>query len=227
LYIDPLTAHRFIKNIEATGKRRVGTFSFLHSISNTLEMRPLLRVRKGDFSEISEFMNVHESEFLCEVPEDWDLEFDDFLRSVKTAKLFEAWINEMIEDDIMGKFGVAPGELRGRLNIADWLIYAIQELALLLGKKDLLKEIRKTRTRLKYGVREELLPLVKLKNIGRVRARRLHKAGLKSLADLKKVPLQSLKKIIGPNIAIGIKDQLGEKVDDRLKPKKSTQTTLG
>jgi helicase len=227
LYIDPLTAHKFIKNIEVSGKRKANTFSFLHSISNTLEMRPLLRVRRSDLSEINEFISLHESGFLCEVPEEWDLEFDDFLRSVKTAKFFEAWMNETTEDDIMGKLGVAPGELRGRLNIADWLIYAIQELALLLGKKELLKEIRKIRTRLKYGVREELLPLVKLRGVGRARARRLYKARLKSLKDLKKVPLPTLQKVIGQNIAVQIKEQLGEEVDPKLKPKKSRQTTLG
>lgn len=227
LYIDPLTAHNFIKNIERTGRRRTSTFSFLHLMSNTLEMRPLLRMRKGDFSEINEFISLHRSEFLCEVPEDWDMEFDNFLRSVKTAKLFEAWINEMAEDGIMGKLGVAPGELRGRLNIADWLIYAIQELALLLGNKKLLKEVRKTRIRLKYGVREELLSLVKIRGIGRVRARKLYKARLKSPSDLKKVPLPTLQKVIGPNIAVQIKEQLGEKVDPKLKPKKSRQTTLG
>jgi helicase len=227
LYIDPLTAHKFIKSIEQAGNRKISTFSFLHLISNTLEMRPLLRMRKGDFSEINEFTSLHRSEFLCEVPEDWDMEFDNFLRSVKTAKLFEAWINEMVEDGIMGKLGVAPGELRSRLNISDWLIYAIQELTLLLGKKELLKEIRKTRTRLKYGVREELLSLVKIRGIGRVRARKLYKARLKSPSDLKKVPLPTLQKVIGPNIAVQIKEQLGEKVDPKLKPKKSRQTTLG
>ncbi len=226
LYIDPLTAHNFIKNIEVADKKHVKHFSFLHAISSTLEMRPMLRVRTGDFAELNEFIVAHEPEFLCEAPEEWDLEFDDFLRSVKTAKLFEAWTNEMSEDDIIGKFRVAPGELRGRLNIADWLIYAMQEFALLLGKKEMLKDIRKVRTRLKYGVRKEILPLVKLKNIGRVRARRLYKADLKSISALRKIPLSSLQKIIGPNIAVQIKDQLGEKTDSKLNPKKSRQTTL-
>lgn len=223
LYIDPLTAHNFIESIKVVKKH--STFSFLHAISNTLEMRPLLSVRTGDFSEINEFIAEHESEFLCKIPEEWDLEFDDFLRSVKTAKLFEAWINEKSEDEIMAKFNVAPGELRSRLQIADWLIYAMQELALLLGRKELLKIIRKVRTRLKYGVREELLPLVRLRYVGRVRARKLFKGGIKSIRDLRKIPLSSLQKIIGPKVATQIKDQLGEKTGKLLK--KSRQTTLG
>jgi helicase len=228
LYIDPLTAHKLVNEMESTDKRRVTTFSFLHAISNTLEMRPMLGVRAGEFKDINDFAGLHEAEFLCEIPEEWDLEFDDFLRSLKTAQLFEAWANEMKEDDIISKFGVAPGELYSRLKIADWLLYSMQEIGLLLGKKELLKGIRKTRLRVKYGVREELLPLVRLKGIGRFRGRRLYEAGLKSLQALREIPLASLQRIIGQAVAAQIKDQLGEKVGkELLDPKKSRQTTLG
>ncbi|HDJ96690.1 MAG TPA: ATP-dependent DNA helicase, partial [Candidatus Aenigmarchaeota archaeon] len=223
LYIDPLTAHNFIVELERAKEKKLTPLSFLQLISNTLEMRPLLNVRTGEFTELNEIIGLREEEFLQEIPEEWDLSFDDFLRSVKTALMFEDWINEATEDEILSKYNVTPGELYGRLQNGDWLLYALHEFALLLGKKELLRHIRKVRLRVKYGVKEELLPLVRLRGIGRVRARKLYNAGLKTLKDLREIPLESLTRLIGPKVAYNIKEQLGEKVE---KPKEEKQKTL-
>jgi helicase len=91
----------------------------------------------------------------------------------------------------------------------------MQELALLMGKKNLLSHIRKTLLRVRYGIREELLPLIRLKGIGRVRARMLYNANIRSLEDLRKVPLEALSRVTGPNIAKDIKEQLNEIGDDQ------------
>jgi len=222
LYIDPLTAHRFIECLSRV-KKEVQPFSFLQTVSNTNEMKPLLNVRSAEFPEINETIAKRGNLFLQKIPEDWDLEFDEFLRSVKTAMMFESWINEATEDQILTNFRVTPGEFYGRRKIADWLVYSLQELALLLGHKEILKEIRKLRVRLGYGVREELIPLVRLKNIGRIRARKLWSANLKSLEDLRKIPLESLSLIVGRKTAGSIKEQLGEKA---VKIKEEKQITL-
>jgi helicase len=174
-------------------------------------MRPLLSVGNKDFEEINGVIVT--KKFLQKIPQDWDLEFDEFLKSVKTTMMFQNWLDESTEDQLMTKFRVAPGELWTRLSNADWLLYGSQELALLLGYKKLLTDLRKVRVRMKYGIKEELLPLVRLEQIGRVRARRLFNVGLKTIADLKKVPLSSLERIVGPKVAAIIKKQLGEKVE--------------
>jgi len=210
LYIDPLTAHIFIQSLKRATKKKADSFSFLHTISNTLEMQPLLGLRSRDFSELNETIAEREYLFLQKIPMEWDIEFDDFLRSVKTTLMFEAWINESTEDQILSKFRVTPGELRSRLHIADWLAYSLQELSLLLGYKENLNNLRKTRVRLQYGVKEDIIPLVRLKNIGRVRARRLYSAGLNSIQKLRNIPLESLSRLIGPKIAYSIKQQLGQ-----------------
>jgi helicase len=221
LYIDPLTAHYFITCLQNAVKKEVQPFSFLQVICNTVEMQPLLGIRTGEFSELNEKIAERESILLQKVPEEWDLEFDDFLKSVKTAVMFEAWINEATEDEILQKFKVAPGEFYGRRHIADWLVYSLQELALLLGYKQLLKDIRKLRVRLEYGVKEELIPLVRLRGIGRIRARKLFNAGFTSLQKLREIPLESLGRIVGPKVAYTIKQQL-----ERPKQKEERQTTL-
>ncbi len=223
LYIDPLTAWHFISYLKKASKIRVEPFSFLQAISNTIEMKPLLSIRTGEFSELNEEIARREHLILQDIPDEWDLEFDDFLRSVKTALMFEAWINEATEDEILTKFKVAPGEFYGRRQIADWLIYSLQELALLLGLKELLKHIRKLRVRLEYGVKEELIPLVRLRNLGRIRARKLYNSGLTSIKKLREIPLESLSRLIGPKIAYSIKEQLGQ-IEKKIKEEK--QTTL-
>ncbi len=221
LYLDPITAHHFIKSLRKANES-TSLFSFIHTMANTLEMRPLLRIRKKDYDEIND--KIVSSVFLEKIPEEWDLEYDTFMKSVKTSMLFELWINEETEDKILSKFRVAPGDLYYKLKNADWLLYSLNELTLLLGKKKVLGKIRKLRVRMKYGVREELLPLVRLKKIGRVRARRLYDHNLKSVSDLRKIPLSSLSKIIGPKIANSIKKQLGE---DHKEIKEQKQLTLG
>ena len=74
----------------------------------------------------------------------------------------------------------------------------------------ILKDIRKSRLRVKYGIREELMPFVKLKNIGRVKARKMFSAGIKTMAELRKVSPENLGKVVGPQTAKSIKVQLGE-----------------
>jgi helicase len=208
LYIDPLTGHELIKGMKICEERGTNSFGVMHMISGTVEMMPLLSVRKGDMQKVNELLTDYEP-FLCHKPPNpWDIEYDDYIRSIKTAWLFNEWSEEIGEDMILEYFGVTPGELRVRLSNADWLLYSAHELALLLDYKNTLKEIRKTRLRIKYGIREELLPLVSLRGVGRVRARMLYNNNVKKLDDLRKIPLESLERILGAKIAREIKEQL-------------------
>lgn len=211
LYIDPLTGYHFIKALENAVKKETSYFSYLQMMVDTLEMKPLLSIREKDIEKIEEMLIQNENKFLKDVPEEWDEQYDEFMKTIKTALLFDDWINETTEDDLLSKYGVTPGELRTRLANADWLLYSVSELALLLGYKQLLKDLRKLRVRIKHGVKEELVPLVRLQGIGRVRARKLFSHNLKSLEDLRKIPIESLSRIVGTAIANSIKKQLGEK----------------
>jgi helicase len=64
-------------------------------------------------------------------------------------------------------------------------LYSAKELAKLLGYKEISKELSILVERVKEGVKEELLELVKIPNIGRVKARILYNAGFRSLEKLK------------------------------------------
>ena len=92
----------------------------------------------------------------------------------------------------------------------------------------MLKELAKTRYRLKYGVKEELIPLLKLKGIGRVRARALFRNKIKTIADVKKVDIVKLVQILGKKTSIDIKRQVGIDIEKEKVPEKKRkgQTSL-
>ena len=165
-------------------------------------------------------------QLLVTEPTLYDPNYDDFIRSIKTALFFEDWINENDEDFLMEKFGITPGEIFGKIEIADWLLYSTSELAKLLQFQDLLKEVNKLRVRVKKGVREELLPLLKLKGIGRKRARRLYSNGLHDLGSLKKADVNSLGQLLGSKLAVSVKEQLGEEVKEIPKGRRKGQMSL-
>jgi helicase len=72
----------------------------------------------------------------------------------------------------------------------------------------------KLRVRLKHGAREELLALLKLKNIGRIRARKLYNNKIRDISELKKADLSLLVHLIGEKTALDVKKQVGEEVDE-------------
>ncbi|MDO8741391.1 MAG: helicase-related protein [Candidatus Woesearchaeota archaeon] len=210
LYIDPLTAHHLITCLKNSSVVTVHSFSLLQIISHTLEMRPLLTVKTKEWDEVQEKLASYENNLLEKEPTLYEEEYDEYLNSVKTALFFEEWVNEKNEEYLLEQYNIRPGETRAKLNIADWLLYASEELSRILEIKPMLKEILKLRFRLKYGVKEELLPLMKLKHIGRARGRMLFNNGIKDIADVKKADLTALTQILGSNTAIDIKKQVGE-----------------
>lgn len=211
LYLDPITGYHFVNSINKATKMNITVFGYLQMLTQTAEMRPLLSVRNKDVEEIEKILIENDGKFLIETPEQWDDEYENFVKSVKTALVFYDWINELTEDYILTKHNIAPGELRTRLTNIDWLLYSVHEITLLLGHKELLNSLKKIRIRMQHGIKEELLPLVRLRNIGRVRSRRLFNAGFKAIEDLRNAAIDSISRVVGPIIAKQIKEQLGEK----------------
>lgn len=213
LYLDPLTAQHLLKCLTNFDRKKTA-FSLLQMVSQTLEMRPLLKVKSKEQEEILEELSKNSDLFLIPEPASFDLEYPEFLDSVKTALFFEAWINEKEEDFLLDKYGIRPGEIRVKLESADWLLYASEELAKINNLKEVTQELAKLRLRIKDGVKEELLVLLKLKNIGRIRARKLFSNGIKNVGDLKKADLTSLSQMLGKKIAEDVKKQVGEEVKE-------------
>ncbi len=223
LYLDPLSAEHLIAclhifasrastagatGVKSGGDASVSPLALLHAIAGTREMKPLCGLRKADRDWLDSLLVSEAQSFAQQPPADWDEEFEEYLQQAKTATVLHAWADELGEDKILERYGVTPGELHARLRNADWLLYAAQELALLLDHKPLLLPLRKLRLRLSNGIREELLALIAVKGVGRVRARKLYAAGFTSLAALRSAPEPALARIVGDKTAASIKEQV-------------------
>ncbi len=226
LYIDPLTAYFFITCFRNASDKKTAEFSFLQMISHTLEIRPLLRVGAREQEKIQEEFVKHYDLLLEKEPSMYELEYEDFFNSIKTALMLCEWINEKTEENLLEDFSARPGELKSKLNIADWLLYASEEISRLLHYQYLNKEIVKLRLRLKNGVKEELLPLVKIKGIGRVRARRLFVNRIRDIGDVKKADLVKLIQILGKQVALNVKKQVGQEQKEVPLGKRKGQISL-
>lgn len=226
LYLDPLTAHFIVTCLRNGSDKRINPFSFLQMISHTLEIRPLLKVGIREYDQIQESM-LEVSDFLLESePSMYEPEYEDFLNSVKTASMLNQWTDEKDEEFLLEEYNTRPGELRAKLEIADWLLYAAEEICKIMHYQSLIKEIVKLRIRLKYGVKEELLPLVRLENIGRARARILHRNRLRNIKDIKNADLSTLTHLLGEKTALSIKKQLGQEQTEVAENKRKGQISL-
>jgi helicase len=177
------------------------TLGFLHLISESPDFYPKFALRKKDIEEFCADIEGNRSEFILPV--------NEFECSRSLWALYK-WINESTDKILSDKLGVEPGDMHRIVEIADWLAYSLYEVAKIMRRRDLLLEIHRLRLRIKYGVKEELLNLVGLKGIGRVRARSLYDTGfteLAKIANASEVQLSSVSNI-GPTIAKNIKEQL-------------------
>ena len=214
LYIDPLTANEVIEALKKLHEVKINEFTFLHLICSTLEMRPLFNVSAGEYDIIEENLSFNTENTVIRN----NFEHDYYLNIAKTALVLKDWINEKTEQDILEAYNVRPGELNYKLETADWLFYSIEEIAKIVDKENLREEIihvMKIRKRLKYGIKEELLELVRLRNIGKIRARSLYRAGFKTSGSLKIADPEILSGIVGSAISRSIKEQLGIKVKEK------------
>jgi helicase len=207
LYIDPQSA---VVIRDALGKYAPGkTFGVLHTLCATPDM-PLLYLRQSDAGWIDDFVDEKKGEMLAEPPDDLAY-YEIYEAQVKTAKLLSDWISEIHENTIEERFNIGPGDIRNKMDLAEWLVHATTRLAELFNE-DAVGEIRELRTRIRYGIKPELLDLVKLKGVGRVRARTLWDRGYKTIEDLRNTSYDRLKQIptIGEAVARNIKNQLGQ-----------------
>jgi len=228
LYIDPITANHLIECMKK--KEEISNIAFLHMICRANEMRPLLKVKNKDLDLVNQEIVKVSDELLEAEPPMFDYDYADFINAFKTSLMLLDWIEEHDEEDLFEKFGIRPGELRVKLDNADWLLYSSVELAR-IEKLKILPEINKIRTRVMYGVKPELLTLLRLKDIGRVRARKLYNNGIKDLGDIKKADVKKLASIIGSKLAVSVKTQVGQKIEEEVKEVKESklykgQTTL-
>ncbi|MCL2333546.1 MAG: DEAD/DEAH box helicase [Candidatus Methanoplasma sp.] len=207
LYIDPKSAV-ILRNAVRRMKDNTEDLVILHAAATTPDVLGLYP-KKGDQDRLARL--EAEYNFLIE-PEDDDDEFmyEEFMSNLKVAALLEDWINEVSEEDITLSMGIGPGDIRSRVDMVDWLLYSMNEVAYIF-RPEATKLIRPLLTRVRYGVKEELIPLVSFRGVGRARARVLFENGIRSRSDVISYDIDRLSKLpkIGPALAKSMKAQAG------------------
>jgi len=217
LYIDPLSA--VIMREALTRKPDYLTeFSLLHMIAHTPDMGPVMRPYAREVDVLSLQLEQCRGELLVKPPMEWEDRggYEEFLGEIKTAMVMKNWIEETTEEQLIKKFGVQPGDLYRVIENAKWLLHATYELAPIVGADREIKPLSdELGERVSKGIKRELLPIVRLEGVGRVRGRIIYNAGYRAIEDLKGASLEDLTRLplIGPRLAKKIKEQVGGVVE--------------
>jgi helicase len=211
LYIDPVSGVIIRDGLE-TPPPQITDIGLLHLICHTPDVSPKYYPRRREIEGLHSFSELHADEFFFPTPSDIDfVGYETFLGEVKGACVVDSWIHEISEEGIIEKFSVEPGDLYRLISSVSWLLYAARDLARLFRYKSLPRRVFELQQRVEKGVKEELLPVVALEGVGRVRGRILFNAGFRTLDDLKQASFTQLTELplIGPQIAKRIKEQVG------------------
>ena len=212
LYIDPLSGVE-IRGALQYQPERLTDMSLLHLIAHTPDMGPVMRPYSRELDDLAVLMEEHRDELLVEVPDEWEdrVAYEEFLGEVKTAVVLQNWIEETSEEKLLERFRVQPGDLYRIIENAKWLLHATHELGRLSGSKEVLPLAAELIERVAKGIKKELVPIVKLQGVGRVRGRIMFNAGFQTIEAIKHAPLEDLTNLplIGPRLAKKIKEQVG------------------
>ncbi len=207
LYLDPLSGHliqtamdralRIIAGADET--RTLSPYGILHLLS-TLPDYLVLWPRKAEEDLLIARRYATESEELIDRDLLRETRLDiDALAHVKTAMVVESWIEEESSRSIEKRLGAAPGDLRLRIELADWLLYSAREIVRLSDdggelfkqpRRLLVELLDELRLRVANGCKSDLLGLVAVKGVGRVRARQLASRGIRTVDDLSELTKQ-------------------------------------
>lgn len=186
-------------DLERAGRKVFSDLGLVHLITMTPDMN-LLYVQSAD-GWVEEFIDQHE----CELYDEDN--YDYLLREAKTSAMLMDWIGEVHEEQIASRYHIGPGDIRRSAETAEWLMHSLAEISkhLDLGVTFIAEQLAE---RIHYGASQDLLALLNLKGIGRVRARKLYSSGITSLEKLKAADMTEVARLLGPKIAEKVISQL-------------------
>ena len=214
LYIDPKTGIQFKNNLDSYDGNKYdindinsnkhennNVINFLYWICDCYDFYPKLSLRQNETEYFQRLFEKHEL---------GSFGLSNYDYSLKNLVILLEWIDESSEANLNEKIGVEPGDLHRMVETTYWLLHCLYEIAKLIERKDLLPEINILRIRIRHGVKSELIPLIQLEGIGRIRARSLYRAGITDVAMIEKISESKLGSIpkIGVKLAKKLKSQI-------------------
>ncbi len=210
LYVLPETAFMIVDRLSML-PREVTDITLLHVVVGTPDIQPMLASSRHEMDALVEFIERHNGELFPFEAE--SAAFDE----AKCLMGLKMWIEEATAEAIYERLRVEPGDLHALTEKAAWLLYAASELARWSKNPAMTTPAQKMSTRVRYGIKEELLNLISLAGVGRARARNLYKAGVRSKSQIAKLSAEDLMKIpgIGTKLALSLKQQAGGMIKKR------------
>ena len=206
LYIDPLSGVIIRRALES--EVSANPLGLLHTIARTPDIYSLY-VRKNEMETYLTHLMQMEADLMLPPPvEHTELEF--YLWDLKTALMLMDWVEETPEEHLIKRYSTTPGDIRAKVETAGWILYSMSELSELLSPNTT-KMIAELEIRIANGVRKELLPLLEIDSIGRVRARALFNAGFTSQSSIRDAKPSELNEI--PGIGSKLAEKLAGKKD--------------
>jgi helicase len=203
LYIDPRSAAMIVSTLR---EREIYTdLGLLQVICSTPDM-PKLYVRNTDIAALSRMIDDHGEDLWLSLPHDEEAA-EAYYRALKTAMLLSDWTDELSDTKICERYSVGPGDIYGMVESVTWLLHASAELARMFAST-FHPKVREYEICMKNGTRRELLPLIRLRGIGRVRARRLFNNRMTTPDEILAQGIEEVTKLLGLGVAEQIFDQI-------------------
>lgn len=190
LYLDPISAMLLRRALDRA-PLGVGAYPLLAAIAATPDLAPAF-LRRGDEPALLERYRDLEPELLLRPEEEGTArDLETFLATLKTAQILEEWVAETPILSITERFGLGAGDLRAKVEDAAWLLAGFARLAREFRPR-FARPIDELALRMETGVSEELVDLVRLRGVGRVRGRRLFEAGYPDREALRAAPVERI-----------------------------------
>jgi helicase len=207
LYIDPESAI-ILRDSIMKMKDDTPELAILHAVASTPDVLGLYP-KKADADILKELMDEYEGYFLVD-ESDNDGDYVYFLSDLKVAYLMLEWISETDEETITEVLGIGPGDIRARVETVEWILHSMNELSVIF-RPECMKKLKPLLTRVRYGIKSELMDLVAFRGVGRSRARTLFNAGIRTRKDVTDTDVNKLAGLprIGMVLAKSLKEQSG------------------
>ena len=217
LYLDPVSGHilrrglrRAVRIVQGLDEnRQLHPRSLIHLVSCTPDFLSMWVKSKEtekieNFSEAMKFNKLLTFEELNEVEIPIDVENENM--RIKALCVLEEWMEEKTLREIEEEFDSQPGDVRTRVELAEWLLYSARRM--LISDNEVLEEaseaasiiseyISEIQKRIRYGCKSDILGLVGIRNVGRVRAREMRRYGFETIYDVSEMGPRDRSKLEG------------------------------
>ena len=113
------------------------------------------------------------------------------------------------------------------MDIADWLLYASEEISRILHYQYTEKRDSEVKVEVEAWCKRGIIAVDKDPRNRKVRARRLFFNKIKDIGDVKRADTAKLSQILGNNVALSVKKQVGQEIKEVPKGKRKGQVSLG